>query len=677
MHPTVLNIGGAGGGPSDDAAFFIEILESFTDGFFVLDREWRFVFASDHGLILLGKTRDALLGRTLWEAFPPVVGTEWDLEYHRAVAENVAVHFEAYYPPFDIWFETHACPAQDRLTIFLRDVSSRRRLRKAAETRARQQAAVARLGLQALAGTALETLHLDLQALFDDAVRLVAGTLGVEYCKVLELEPDGGRLLLRAGVGWKPGAVGHATVLAGERSQAGYTLLSREPVVVEDLRAEPRFKGPALLLDHDVISGMSVVIEGRDRPFGILGAHTRRRQPFTSGDADFLQAMANVLALAVERMQVKESLLESEQQFRQLAENIREVLFMTDATDTNVLYVNPAYEQLWGRSCQSLYDDPASWLEGVHPEDRPRAQAALAHLAEGWYDEEFRLVHPDGAIRWVRDRMFPVRAAGGGIERLVGIAEDVTEQKLAETSLQRLAEEQAARAAAESRVQARDDVLAFVSHDLRTPLNLVAASAQLLEEPLSEVERQRAVRRIRRSAERMDRLIQDLLDVARIEAGRLTIDPHRADAAAIVHEVVESLEPQAREQMLHVGVDIPDDLPPVVVDPDRLQQVLVNLLDNAIKFTPERGRVRVRAARAGRDVRFEVTNTGKPIAPEELASLFQPFWQASRADRRGTGLGLSIVRGLVEAHGGKVSVESDPGSGTTFSFTLPAGAPDP
>ena len=163
-----------------DAGFFVEILESFTDGFFVLDREWRFVYASDRGLTLLGKTRVDLLGRTLWEAFPPVVGTAWDREYHRAFDENVAVHFEAYYPPFDTWFETHACAAQGRLTIFLRDVSSRRRSQEVAATHARQQAAVSRLGLQALAGTALETLRHDLQALFDEAVRLVAHTLGVE-----------------------------------------------------------------------------------------------------------------------------------------------------------------------------------------------------------------------------------------------------------------------------------------------------------------------------------------------------------------------------------------------------------------------------------------------------------------------------------------------------------------
>ena len=417
---------------------------------------------------------------------------------------------------------------------------------------------------------------------------------------------------------------------------------------------------------------MSVVIEGRDRPFGILGAHTARRQLFTSGDANFLQAIANVLALAVERMQVKESLLKSEQQFRQLAENIREVLFMTDAADTKVLYVNPAYEGIWGRTCQSLYEDPASWLEAVHPEDRPRAEAALVHLAEGWYDEEFRLVHPDGAICWVRDRMFPVRAAEGGIERLVGIAEDVTERKLAEASLQRLAEEQAARTAAESRVQARDDVLAFVSHDLRTPLNLVAASAQMLEEPLSEVERQRAVRRIRRSADRMDRLIQDLLDVARIDAGRLTIDPRPVDATPIVREVVDAFDLQAREQLLRVDLELADRLPPVVADPDRLQQVLTNLLDNAVKFTPDRGRIGVGVAEVGREVRFSVSNTGTPIAPEELTSLFRPFWQASRADRRGTGLGLSIVKGLVEAHGGRVWVESDPALGNTFSFVLPA-----
>lgn len=170
------------------------------------------------------------------------------------------------------------------------------------KARARQQAAVAEIGQRALVGT-------DLSTLMDETVELIAQTLEVEYTKVLDLLPDGIALLLQAGVGWKEGYVGHATVGAEIDSQAGYTLLSNEPVIVEDLRTETRFSGPPLLHAHAVVSGMSVIIHGRDRPFGVLGAHTTRRRSFSRDDIHFLQAIANVLAAAIERKRAEEALL--------------------------------------------------------------------------------------------------------------------------------------------------------------------------------------------------------------------------------------------------------------------------------------------------------------------------------------------------------------------------------
>jgi PAS domain S-box-containing protein len=168
-------------------------------------------------------------------------------------------------------------------------------------TRIRQQAAVAHLGQRALLGN-------DLLELMNEAVELIAQTLNVEYCKVLQLLPDG-QLLLLAGVGWKEGYAGRATVSADLVSQAGYTLASNEPVIVADLRTETRFSGPALLHEHNVVSGMSVIIQGREQPFGVLGAHTTRFRQFTQDDVNFLQSMANVLAAAIDRKQVEDSLV--------------------------------------------------------------------------------------------------------------------------------------------------------------------------------------------------------------------------------------------------------------------------------------------------------------------------------------------------------------------------------
>ena len=169
--------------------------------------------------------------------------------------------------------------------------------------RARQQAAVAELGRRALEGN-------DLQALMEEATVSVAGVLDVEYAKVLELLPGGEELLLRTGVGWGEGLVGRATVGAGSDSQAGYTLLSDEPIVVNDLRSEARFNGPPLLREHGVVSGMSAVIRGRSRPFGVLGAHKKEHRAFTDDDVNFLRAVANVLAAAIERERAEQAMRE-------------------------------------------------------------------------------------------------------------------------------------------------------------------------------------------------------------------------------------------------------------------------------------------------------------------------------------------------------------------------------
>jgi len=183
----------------------------------------------------------------------------------------------------------------------MRDITERKQAEAALLARARQQAAVAQLGQRALANT-------DLDILLTEAVALTAQTLEVEYSKVLELLPGGETLQLRAGVGWKEGYVGHATLSADTSSQAGYTLLTNEPVIMEDLRTETRFSAPPLLNEHGVVSGMSVVIRSQDRSFGVLGAHTVRPRTFTLGDVDFLQSIANVLAAAIERKRAEEDI---------------------------------------------------------------------------------------------------------------------------------------------------------------------------------------------------------------------------------------------------------------------------------------------------------------------------------------------------------------------------------
>jgi signal transduction histidine kinase len=224
---------------------------------------------------------------------------------------------------------------------------------------------------------------------------------------------------------------------------------------------------------------------------------------------------------------------------------------------------------------------------------------------------------------------------------------------------------------AEATIDAREQVLKIVSHDLRNPLHTISMSAALLLDVVVPPEKLgEHLKRIKRAGDRMNRLIQDLLDVAKLETGRVGIDAKPLDVAPLVREAHDMLAPLATEKNLRLDSTVADGLPKITVDGGRVLQVLSNLVGNAIKFTPAGGRIVIRADAAPGGVRFSVADTGPGISPAQLTKIFGRFWQADPADRRGIGLGLTIAKGIVEAHGGRIWVESPPGAGTTFHFTL-------
>lgn len=223
--------------------------------------------------------------------------------------------------------------------------------------------------------------------------------------------------------------------------------------------------------------------------------------------------------------------------------------------------------------------------------------------------------------------------------------------------------------------EARDQVLGVVSHDLRNPISAIAMCATALAEspPQSLEERSSLLTTIAQSTEWMNRLIQDLLDVASIEAGRLSLERDREAVPALVGDALRMFEVEAARRHVQLAAESPGDLPPVNVDASRIVQVLGNLLRNALKFTPDGGRITVRASNGGRGVVFAVSDTGPGIPVADQPYVFDRYWHARRtANKRGTGLGLSIARGIVQAHGGKMWLESQPGRGTTFYFSVPA-----
>lgn len=230
--------------------------------------------------------------------------------------------------------------------------------------------------------------------------------------------------------------------------------------------------------------------------------------------------------------------------------------------------------------------------------------------------------------------------------------------------------------AAQDATRARDDLVAIVSHDLRNPIHTINMAAAFLLEVAPPVDRRLTSRRqlevIQRQANRANRLIGDLLDVAKIQAGGMTVEPVPNDVASLVQEALDSASPLATGNQLKLSREVHDNCLSVLSDRDRILQVFANLLGNAIKFTPKGGEITIRAEPSGGEVRFGVCDTGPGIPPEHLPHVFDRYWQAKSTAKLGTGLGLSIAKGIVEAHKGQIWVESEPGKGAEFIFTLPS-----
>jgi signal transduction histidine kinase len=226
--------------------------------------------------------------------------------------------------------------------------------------------------------------------------------------------------------------------------------------------------------------------------------------------------------------------------------------------------------------------------------------------------------------------------------------------------------------AAQDAVRAREEVLAVVAHDLRTPLNFIKMGAQLVAEAPGAKENAQLLERVEGAVDLMSLLIEDLLEVAKIEAGRMSIHPKPLTAQTLVDDAIKMSEPLALRHQIRLIAEVEPGLPQVLADYERILRVFSNLIVNAVKFSGASGEVRVTATRGQGTVRFSVIDSGPGIPPESLERIFDRFWQADSADRRGAGLGLAIVKAIVTAHGGTIGVSSTVGHGSHFYFDLPA-----
>jgi two-component system cell cycle sensor histidine kinase/response regulator CckA len=380
------------------------------------------------------------------------------------------------------------------------------------------------------------------------------------------------------------------------------------------------------------------------------------------------EKLRNDLELAAERGRAEVALRESEERFRQVVENIHEVFWMFDPKTLEMLYVSPVYERIWGRTCESLYARPQAWLEAIRPGDRERVR--LSKQAEGIYDEEYRIVRPDGTERWIRDRAFPVKGPDGAVQRIVGVAEDITDRMNMREQFLRT-----------QRMEAIGTLASGVAHDLNNVLAPILMAPGLLRNSVKGERELRLLDLIEQGAFRGAQIVRQLLTFSRGSGGeRISVQLRH-----LLKEMTEIMHATFPREIA-VSCDIGRDLRTVTGDATQLHQVLMNLCVNARDAMPGGGKLTLSArnidlteadvqpyapAKAGPYVSVSVVDTGSGIAPEIAMRIFEPFFTTKEPDK-GTGLGLSTAMGIIRSHNGFISVGSAPGKGSTFTAYLPA-----
>lgn len=350
-----------------------------------------------------------------------------------------------------------------------------------------------------------------------------------------------------------------------------------------------------------------------------------------------------------------------DRRYRKLVEGIDHAIGWTMDESLRLTFVSRQATRILGFSAEQLAE-PGFWAAHLPPEDRatvvPLFRKALAEGTEVVVNH--RMVATDGRVLWFHSGVSGEPPTQQEAAELHGISVEVTDLKRAEEK-------------AQLATHLREELMAIVAHDLRNPLSAIRMGAGLLArvaERITEVPVQETAQTILRSADRMDRLINDLLDFALIQAGHISVEPAVVEADGLIEESLETFRALAKEKQVKIigggarGLSL-------YVDRDRLLQVISNLLGNAIKFTPENGSVELRVQRDDRFALFSITDTGLGMSGDELTQIWGRYWQANKSPEKGVGLGLFIAKGLIEAHGGRIWAESKPGAGATFFFTIP------
>ena len=646
------------------------LVETADAGIYQLDSDGRFVGVNDAITGITGYSREELV-----DSHVSLLLKEAAIE---RVEENLRNRLKSGEPPdnqrtFDLLIETadgESKPCEVRLSLLTDDgafsgtfgiVHETAERNRTERTRTFREQPAQRLEEQETTLREIHEVISDGELSFDEKVNNLLSigqdVIGTNYASLSHVNGDEYRFeVVRApDDAIQPGDVVPRSATVCER-----VIRTGESLVLEDVAADaPALADRSENAEWGIACYLAAPVFQNDDLYGTFCFYDEnvREEPFSDWEITLVDLLSRLVTSELERKEREEDLRKSEKKFRQLANHLKEVVYIESADREEIHYVNPSYETIWGHNREHLYENPTAFVDAVHPDDRERVRELVEEQIE--YETEYRIVRPNGSERWIHDRTNAVHDEDGTVARIVGIASDITERKRYQRNLKESNErlEQFASAA---------------SHDLQEPLRMIISYLNLIERRYDEAldeDGQEFLEFAVDGAERMREMIDGLLEYSRVETRG---DPF---GSVELEEVLEDVRTDLQLQIEESDAEITaESLPRVQGDGGQLRQVFQNLLSNAIEYSDEKPpSVHISAACEGSKWRISVRDEGIGIDPTDTDRIFEVFQRLhTHEEHDGTGIGLALCKRIVERHGGEIWVESEPGKGTTFSFTLPA-----
>ncbi|PSG97841.1 hypothetical protein BRD56_03415 [Thermoplasmatales archaeon SW_10_69_26] len=494
--------------------------------------------------------------------------------------------------------------------------------------------------------------------LAEELCRRTAAVLEADYSDVFQLDPETGDLVLAAGTGWPSAQVGQAHLSVDAGTQAGHTIRNWDATIVDDYEQEDRFRRPPLFAELDVQSSIAVVVPAPEDAWGIFSVRAREPRSFDRHDARFVQAMARVLSQAVHRQRSQRQLEEEKRRFETLVQQVEEYAIFSCDPEGHIQTWNVGAETMIGYTEDQILGEHFSTFFTEEDRRAGRPERSIREAEDrGSVEEEAWQVRKDGSRFWAKMTMTALHDEDGELQGFSKVIRDLTDRRRYEQRL-------------EATNRRLEQFAYAASHDLQEPLRTITSYLQLLDDRHGEdldPDGRDLLGQAREGAHRMKRLIDSLLTYARVQTE--SREPQPVDAHGVLEDALADLEVKIEETGARLTVE---DLPTVQADPDQLAQVFRNLVSNALEYSGDQAPcIHVHAVREEQRWRFTVDDEGVGIPSEATEEIFEVFHRIGDGTG-GTGIGLAICEQIVDRHGGEIWVDSEPGEGSAFHFTMPA-----